>query len=77
MSTATVDSKKRVVLPSGRPGDVYDVQQQDDGHVLLVRLEPAKRHIRISRRACLDAMRKSPLQPRMTWDELRKLTREP
>ena len=77
MSTAKVDAKKRVVLPSGRPGDVYDIQQQDERHVLLVRLErPAPRE-RMSRRACLQAMREAPLRPKMTWQQLRQLTREP
>jgi hypothetical protein len=38
MSTAKVDAKKRIVLPSGKPGEVYDVQQQADGRVMLVRL---------------------------------------
>jgi len=35
MSTSTVDSKKRVVSPGGRPGDIFDIQQQAEGRFLL------------------------------------------
>jgi hypothetical protein len=77
MSTSTVDSKKRIVLPEGRPGDVFDIQQQSDGRYLLVRLEKPERAENISKSACIEAMRKAPLRPTMTWEELRELTREP
>lgn len=77
MSTTRVDFKKRIVLPKGRPGDVFDIQQQAEGRYLLVRLEKPERETRISKKACLEAMRRAPLRPTMTWDELRKQTREP
>lgn len=76
MSISTVDSKKRIVLPKGRPGDVFDIQQQEEGRFLLVRLEKPKRAAPMTRKICLEAMRKAPLQPTLTWDELRKMTRE-
>lgn len=77
MSSFTVDSKKRIILPKGRPGEVFDVQQQAEGRFLLVRLEPAERPERMSKKACVEAMRKAPLRPTMSWQELRALTREP
>lgn len=77
MSTSTVDSRKRLVLPEGRPGDVYDIQKEDEGRFVLVRLEKPGPPVRKSRKACLSAMRKAPLRPTMSWEELRKLTREP
>jgi len=77
MSTSTVDAKKRIVLPGGRPGDVFDIQQQADGRLLLVRLEKPERADRTSRAACVKAMRKAPLRPTLPWEKLRKLTREP
>lgn len=77
MSTSKLDAKKRIVLPSGKPGDIFDIQQQDDGRYLLVRLEKPLRSDRISKAACLEAMRETPLRPTMTWEELRGLTREP
>lgn len=76
MSISTIDSKKRIVLPKGRPGDVFDIQQQEEGRFLLVRLEKPKQAPRMTRKACLEAMRKAPLRTTITWDELRKLTRE-
>ena len=77
MSNSTVDSKKRIVLPGGRPGDVFDIQRQAEGRFLLVRLEKPEIAQRMSKRACLEAMSKAPLRPTMTWEELRELTREP
>jgi len=77
MSTSKVDTKKRIVLPSGSPGDVFDIQQQGEGRYLLVRLEKPERPDRLSKAACLKAMEEAPLRPTMSWDELKALTREP
>jgi hypothetical protein len=77
MSTATVDAKKRIVLAPGKPGEVYDVQSQKEGRLLLVRLERPEPPERLSKRACLEAMRRAPLRPRLKWEQLRQLTREP
>ena len=77
MGTSKVDTKKRIVLPGGRPGDVFDIQQQAEGRFLLIRLEKPERAERMSKRACMEAMHKAPLQPTMTWEKLRELSREP
>jgi len=77
MSTSRLDSKKRIVLPSGQPGDVFDVQQQAEGRFLLVRLEKPQASERMSREACLEAMEQYPLRPAMSWEQLRQITREP
>jgi bifunctional DNA-binding transcriptional regulator/antitoxin component of YhaV-PrlF toxin-antitoxin module len=76
MGVSKVDAKRRIVLPRGKPGDVFDIQQQADGRYLLVRLETPQRDERISKAECLKAMREAPLRPTMTWEELRKETRE-
>ncbi|MDB6040249.1 MAG: hypothetical protein JWM99_4090, partial [Verrucomicrobiales bacterium] len=39
--TVTTDEKKRVVIPSGRPGDRFDVQMTPEGKVVLTRLKLA------------------------------------
>ncbi len=39
--TVTADEKKRVVIPSAKPGDRFDVQMTPDGKVVLTRLELA------------------------------------
>ena len=77
MSTYKVDTKKRIGLPTGRPGDVFDIQQQAEGRFLLIRLEKPERAERTSKRACMEAMRKAPLRPTMMWEKLREMTREP
>jgi hypothetical protein len=77
MPVITADKKKRVVIPVARPGDVFDVQQQGDGQILLVRLVRPKTKPRMSRSDCLRAIAAAPLCPRLEWDKLRRLTREP
>lgn len=77
MSTSKVDAKRRIVLRNGKPGEIFDVQQEGEGRYLLVRLEKPKRGKRISKAECLRAMREAPLRPTMTWEELREMTREP
>ncbi len=77
MSISKIDSKKRVVLPGGKPGDVFDIQRQADGCFLLVRLEKPEVGGLISKKASLGALREAPLHPTMTWEKLSKLTREP
>lgn len=77
MNTARVDSKKRIVLPNGRPGEVFEIQQQDEDHVLLVRLQRPEAPQGVSRQACVRAMESAPLTPTLSWEALRQLTREP
>lgn len=77
MSTARADAKKRVVIRTAQPGDVFDVQRQDDGRYLLVRLQQPDTGPRMSREECLEAMSRAPLNMKLPWDRLRRLTREP
>ena len=77
MAISKVDAKQRVVLPAARPGDVFDIQSQGEGRLLLVRLERPKPGLEMSIARCLEAIAAAPLRPKMTWDSLRTLTREP
>jgi len=77
MSTAIVDAKRRVVLPSGKPGEVYDIQREDDGRLLLVRLARPEPTGQFTKESALEAMRKAPLRPTVSWEELKQLTRDP
>jgi hypothetical protein len=38
MSVSIVDSKNGIVLQTGQPGDVFEIQQQAAGRFLLIRL---------------------------------------
>lgn len=75
--TVKTDTKKRVVLPEAKPGEVYDIQEQGEGRYLLVRLERPEPRGSLSREECLQAIDRRPLRPGMSWEELRLLTREP
>ena len=77
MATSTVDAKQRVVLPAAKPGDVFDIQSQGEGRLLLVRLEPPKPGPGLSLESCLKAIAAAPLRPKMPWDSLKAMTREP
>jgi hypothetical protein len=77
MTISTADAKRRVVLPTARPGDVFDIQSQGEGRLLLVRLERPEPGPKMSMARCLDAIAAAPLRPTMTWDSLKALTREP
>ena len=75
--TTKADSKKRVVLPGAKPGEIYDVRELEEGQYLLVRLERPEPKVPPGRRECLRAMDERPLRVGMSWDELRRMTREP
>ena len=77
MAISKVDAKQRVVLPAARPGDVFDIQSQGEGRLLLVRLEPPKPEPGMSMESCLEAIAAAPLRPKITWDALKAMTREP
>lgn len=77
MAISTVDAKRRVFLPTARPGDVFDIQSQGEGRLLLVRLEPPAPGPRMSMARYLEAIAATPLRPKMTWDSLKAVTREP
>ena len=77
MPITTADNKKRVVIPIARPGDIFDVQQQSEGCLLLVRLVKPRPKSRMSRAESLRAISTSPLRPKLSWNELHRLSREP
>ena len=78
MATSTVDEKQRVVLPAASPGDVFDIQSQGEGRLLLVRLDRPKPGPEMSLDSCLvEAIAAAPLRPKMTWGFLKAITREP
>lgn len=72
MSRSRVDSEKRIVLLNGRPGDVFEIEQQDEDRLLLVRM-PSQA---MTLQEYGEAMRKRPLRQTMPWEELRQATRE-
>lgn len=76
MATATADAKRRVLLPSVNPGDVFEIQSQGEGRLLLVRLEASKTEPKMSLERCLEVIATNPLRPKMPWEALKAMTRE-
>ena len=77
MPTVRADTKRRVVIPTAHPGDIFDIQSQGEGRLLLVRLQVPPAPPKKSRAECLAAIARNPLRLRLSWEELRRLTREP
>jgi len=76
MATARADAKRRVVIPTAHPGDIFDIQSQGEGSLLLVRLQGPPAYPKKSREECLAAIARNPLRLRLSWDELQRITRE-
>ena len=76
MPTTRADEKRRVILADATPGDVFDVRRPENGDFLLVRLSSPVAKPRMTRAECVEAMEKSPLKMRLSWEELRQLTRD-
>ena len=72
-----MDSTRRIVLPTGNPGDKFDVRSLEDGRIILVPVGEATQPNRLNRAQCLRAIKDSPLHLRMDWETLRAMTREP
>ena len=77
MTISTADTRRRIVLPTAKPGDVFDIQSLGEGRLLLVRLQRPKPAPGMSMDRCLEAIAAAPLRPKMTWDSLKAMTREP
>jgi len=75
--TITADSKKRVVIPWVKPGDVFACEQQDEKHFHLARLNPPPPRKKKTKAEIRHAILHSKMKFDMTWEELRAMTREP
>lgn len=76
MKISTIDAKRRLVLPGSQPGEIYAVREASPGHYEIAKIIPAPRPKPTPEH--LDALLASAaLTPKMSWDELRNLTREP
>jgi hypothetical protein len=74
--TTRADSKRRIVLPTAQPGDVFDISDDGNGRFTIIRLTPPAPKSKLTQEQCLKAIAAAPLQQKMNWVELRKLTRE-
>jgi hypothetical protein len=74
--TTRADSKKRIVLPAAQPGDVFDILDDGNGRFTIVCLTPPAPKSKLTKEQCLKAIEVAPLYQKISWVELRKLTRE-
>jgi hypothetical protein len=74
--TLRADSKKRVVLPGAAPGDVFTCEETKQGLLLRRIYHPGPKK-NMTKKQVLAAIRSWKAIPAMSWEELRKLTREP
>jgi|GraSoiStandDraft_17_1057272.scaffolds.fasta_scaffold1425362_1 hypothetical protein len=75
--TVKADNKKRVIIREARPGDVFVVENQGNGHFHLVRLTAPEPPQKPTRREVRERIKKFKLRGTMSWEELRQITREP
>lgn len=76
MKITTIDTKRRLVLPGAQPGETYAVRESSPGHYELSKVIPAPRPKPTAEE--LEAILASAnLAPKMSWEELREITREP
>lgn len=77
MKVQSVDSKRRLVLTGAQPGEAYAVRQTEVGHYELSKVIPAPRKKKPSPQQLDNLLATSGLTPKLDWEELRELTREP
>ena len=77
MKAVRADTKRHVVIPGARPGNIFDVQRRGEERFVLVRLHRSPEAPGMSREVCLDAMSRSSLNPTLLWEQLRRITLEP
>jgi hypothetical protein len=75
--TIKADSKKRVVVPDARPGDIFAYEDCGNGHFHLVRLNMPGSPKKRTREQVRKALASSKLKFDISWGELREMTREP
>jgi hypothetical protein len=77
MVTIRADDKKRIRIPAVHPRDVYHPETLTRDLIVLRRIEPPKPKKRMTAPEIERAIKTSRLKFKISYDELRKLTREP
>ncbi len=77
MKILTIDTKRRLVLPGANPGECYAVRQASPGHYELAKVIPAPKKPKPKQAEIDTLLTTAALTPRMNWEQLKALTREP
>ena len=76
MKVSIIDTKRRLILPGAKPGEAYAVREVASGHYEVAKVIPVSPSKPTPEE--LDALfDTAPLTPKMSWEDLRSLTREP
>ena len=73
--TVTADTKKRVVIPGARAGDVFTCEDTPSG-IVLRRIYRAVEKKKLTKVQIRKAIQSWKYKPAMSWEELRSITRE-
>jgi hypothetical protein len=73
---ATVDDQRRLVLPQAEPGEVFQIESQADGKILLIPVSLAGSHKKPTREEIRRALDNVSAKCDMTWEEIRAMTRD-
>jgi hypothetical protein len=74
--TLTADAKRRVVIPGAVPGDVFACEETGQ-EIVLRRVYRRGARRKRTKAEVLKAIRNWKSVPKIRWEELRKITREP
>ncbi len=77
MKVQTIDTKRRLVLPGAKPGECYAVREAGPGHYELAKVIPAPKKPKPKPAEIDGLLASAALTPKMNWEQLRALTREP
>ncbi|MGL4401031.1 MAG: hypothetical protein ACRCXD_14270 [Luteolibacter sp.] len=77
MKVQTIDTKRRLVLPGATPGECYAVREAGPGLYELAKVIPAAKKPKPKRAQIESLLTSAALTPKMNWETLRAITREP
>jgi hypothetical protein len=77
MTTVASDEEQRVRLADIGPQQLFQVTRPDTNHWPLTRLQSPAAAKRMTRAEVREALIEHSLRMKMTWEELRAMTREP
>jgi hypothetical protein len=76
VNAVKVDAAKRIRLPVLRPGDYYEPEYSGPEQITLRRVAEPRRKVQMSKAQALAAIERSRLKFTVSWDDLRRETRE-
>lgn len=76
MKTMKADSKRRVILPGSKPGDIFAVRSHQGNEMVITKLEQPKPGNKPTKEQIEHALAQMHEGQTLSWEELRAMTRE-